>query len=54
MSLFFHQWQQLMGTFKLLGDSAYDADDFPFIITPKNILMLRKQLEIYNCVKVKL
>ena len=35
MSPFFHQWQQLMGAFKLLGDSAYDANDFPFIITPK-------------------
>ena len=35
MSPFFHQWQQLMGSFKHLGDSAYDANDFPFIITPQ-------------------
>lgn len=31
----FHEWQEKMGNWKLLGDSAYICNDFPFIITPK-------------------
>ena len=52
MSPYFHQWQQLMGTFKLLGVTVLMI--FRLLLLPKSILMLRKQLEIYNCVKVEL
>ena len=32
---FFAHWQEKMGEYKLLGDSAYDCQDFPFIIATK-------------------
>ena len=34
-SEFFEEWEERMGYFKLLGDSAYICRDFPFIVTPK-------------------
>ena len=35
MSPFFSNWQDLMGDCQLLGDSAYNSNDFPFIVTPR-------------------
>ncbi|KAJ8389500.1 hypothetical protein AAFF_G00118900 [Aldrovandia affinis] len=34
-SPFFETWMQYMGQYKLLGDTAYIAQTYPFIITPK-------------------
>ncbi|XP_076131023.1 retrovirus-related Pol polyprotein from transposon opus [Alosa pseudoharengus] len=35
-SPFFQEWQEKMGEYRLLGDSAYIGQDFPFIITPRH------------------
>lgn len=35
-STFFTEWQKNMGEYHLLGDSTYDHQDFPFIVTPKH------------------
>ena len=34
-SWFFQEWQERMGEYRLLGDSAYIGQDFPFIISPR-------------------
>jgi len=34
-STFYTNWEEKMGNFELLGDSAYIGQAFPFIITPK-------------------
>ncbi|KAG5275883.1 hypothetical protein AALO_G00125580 [Alosa alosa] len=34
-SPFFQEWQEKMGEYHLLGDSAYISQHFPFIITPR-------------------
>lgn len=34
-STFFEDWQDKMGDYRLLGDSAYIGQAFPFILTPK-------------------
>ncbi|KAL0974029.1 hypothetical protein UPYG_G00214470 [Umbra pygmaea] len=34
-SNFFTTWQEKMGQYRLLGDSAYIGQEFPFVITPK-------------------
>ncbi|XP_051254008.1 putative nuclease HARBI1 [Dicentrarchus labrax] len=34
-SPFFQEWQEMMGEYRLLGDSAYIGQTFPFIITPR-------------------
>ena len=34
-STFFTEWQEKMGDYRLLGDSAYIGQAFPFIVTPK-------------------
>uniref|UniRef100_A0A8C4FA24 DDE Tnp4 domain-containing protein n=1 Tax=Dicentrarchus labrax TaxID=13489 RepID=A0A8C4FA24_DICLA len=34
-SPFFQEWQEMMGEYRLLGDSAYIGQTFPFILTPQ-------------------
>jgi len=35
LSPFYQNWQRKLGDYKLLGDSAYISQEFPFIQTPK-------------------
>ncbi|KAK7882197.1 hypothetical protein WMY93_028371 [Mugilogobius chulae] len=36
VSPFYNTWMQKMGDYKLLGDSAYISNNFPFVVTPKH------------------
>lgn len=35
VSPFFHTWRESLGQYKLLGDTAYISQNYPFIVTPK-------------------
>lgn len=35
-STFYTEWQEKMGNYRLLGNSAYIGQAFPFIVTPKH------------------